>query len=1044
MFSIKTLFSVAFSMAITSVIAQQVSLTEAQRRATQFMQHHEQRRSSTQTGTGSTTPVSLSLAYTSLRDSDQRPLYYAFNLSEEQGFILVGGDESAEQILGYSESGSFDYDILPDNFRWWLSQYDKQISDRIDMEPAIQSQLQAAPLRTLGVGRHDIAPLVEAKWNQSSPYNNAVNAALHTDPNTSGYSFVTGCVATAMAQVMKHHNWPVQGKGSHTAPTVNYNSGAFSFTPSATFEGTRYDWDNMRTLADKTKDSYAGDSYTDVEANAVATLMYHAGVSVDMKYGNSSSAASFRIAKALPEYFGYDKSASYEEREFYTDDEWEEMIYNELDCGRPVLYGGQSNNGGHEFICDGYRTSDGLYSFNWGWGSYCDGWYALTGQNALKPNGSGIGGAGSDAAYTGGQDIIINVMPDAGGKERPLLKERNEGSIYLTVDNVRQNIYNYSKTSAQAPASVTASSFYNFSSTLTQFTLGVRALDKNTGMVYYWTCQNTTIALPRFSGNTYSFTPQSETLNIDFNDLTYNGTYELRPVVRQQSSTSDNDWVLMKAFNTDVFPKVIVTGAQAVEAQAINFTLSADEVEVGRQISLKHDAAYKGEISYSGYDPTILSVNANGVVTGLKEGSTTITVTGESYSINGNELFKRTTKDFYVTVVPTVKSDPVVSIESTILTTGATTTISVEGYDGEASDISYSSSNTDVATVADGLVSGVGEGSATISVNVPETDTSKSKTKEFVITVSGYKILIVDEPYMTNKTEDLLTVYVPVKNVSTALAVEALYAQYEVPGYYPIKTGYSSMRYPAGYCKDLTFTINNSQVVEKLTDGYKVSMKFYRDNDCTIPANIEEYSFTYHTTMPSYTLSSAGWGTITMPIDSELPNGVDWKFYNCLSIENDVLVLSEATTLKRNTPYIVSGTPGTANFTDNKWVDSRKLFTNGLLWGVLSDEAYKFQPSDYIMQNQGGNVAFYQVTTTSPKLGVAASPLRAFLRMPGNAPTNLAAFFPQPEDIAQIEAETQTLPASIYGLDGTPREKLHDGMNIVVSQDGTVKKIFVK
>lgn len=1037
----QTFLSMALMLVAVPAMAQQVSLSKAQSRAEAFLQQSVRRAAPSRGGDAAQSQ--LSLAYTSQRQADQRPLYYVFNQGQNQGFIIVGGDEGAEQILGYCESGSFDYDKLPDNFRWWLSQYDLQISAGIDQGPALPDQRFAPRRHASSSDRHDIAPLIEAKWDQKAPYNNLINQELRNqNPGIGSYNFVTGCVATAMAQVMKHYNWPIQGTGQHTAPTVVYNGGEFRFTPSATFEGTRYDWGNMKILANKEVGSYSG-SYTEEEAAAVATLMYHVGVSVDMKYGSTSGTPSMKIPNALATYFGYDKSVSYEERQYYTDDDWEDLVYNELANGRPVLYGGQSEDAGHQFICDGYRKSDGLYSFNWGWGRFCDGYYAITGQYALKPNGSGTGGAGADAAYTQEQDIVINVMPDQGGKELPSLKELHKGSIQMTVNDEVQSSYDYAKSSADAPAKV-SSEFYNFSNTLTDFTLGVRAYDKNTGMIHYWACDDKSISTIKYledgSGQYYIYGGLGE-LDINLKDLTYNGTYEIRPVCRRADSSSDADWVLVKAFNTDEFPVVVVSGAEVVASKNVNFTISDDKVQVARTIQISHDVAYKGEITYSGYDNDILSVDANGVVTGKKVGSTTITVTGASYSINGNELFKPTIKQFAVSVIATVKNTPVVTIESTDLKTGGTTTIGVDGYEGEASAIVYSSSNTNVATVDNGTVSAVGAGSATITVNVPETTTSNAVSEQFTVTVSGYGIQIVEDPYLTNDADKLNVLNVKVKNVANTTVDEKMYAIISLGTATTVNYTYS-LQFGAGASSTLDFDITEYE--SNLSDGDQVEYKFYHDEAKTIPFSYPSFTYTYHASVPAYSLSSAGWGTITMPVACDLPTGVDWKFYSCSAIEDGVLVLTEATTLERNTPYIVSGTAGTANFTNDEWVDSRLLFTEGLLSGVLSNEAYSFQQGDYILQKQQDHVAFYQVTADSPKLNTKASALRAFLRIPAaQAASNYdAVFFPEIEGISEIVVDA--VAAGIYGMDGARRATLQPGMNIVVTEDGEVKKMFVK
>lgn len=1027
-----TLLTFALALGMTQLEAQQVSQSEALLRAQTFLQQQMGHRAVSRNGESAAT---LTLAYTSQREADQRPLYYVFNQGQDEGFVIVGGDESAEQILGYCEHGSFCESDLPDNFRWWLSQYDMQISAAIDQGASMEQRQQAGGRRAAAAnGRRDIGPLVKAKWNQSAPYYNLINEELEKVTNGAKYNFVTGCVATAIAQVMKHYNYPTQGTGSHSY-SINY--GSFTFTPSANF-ATTYDWDNMRILDNKEVDSYSGD-YTEAQAAAVAKLMYHVGVSVDMSYNNAvsggSGASSSKIPYALSTYFGYDKSISYEERKYYNDEDWESMVYNELANGRPVLYGGQATKGGHEFICDGYRASDGLYSFNWGWGSYCDGYYAMTGDYALKPNGSGTGGAGEGSAYTGSQDIIINVMPNAGGKERPILAENYANSISLKVDGSTVTSYNYTKTTDKQNATLTTN-VWNLSTSLTSFTMGVRALDRNTGMVHYWTCQEINLA------RTYL---GDIDLAIDLSGIEYNGTYELRPVCRRTDSNSNADWVLVKALNTDVFPEVIVTGAKAVESSEVNFQLSANQVQVGRTIQIEHDAAYEGNITYSGYDTDIIEVDTDGVVTGKAVGTTTITVTGASYSINGNELFKQTTKQLSVEVIATVKTTPVVSISSEAININGSATITVEGYEGTEA-ITYTSDNTAVATVStDGTVTPVAEGTVKITVNVPATSTTNAVTKVFEVTVSNYNILMVGQPYMTND-EDVnkrLIVYVTLKNVGTSSAVEMFYYHPQVSGYTCNVGGYQ-IQLPAGRSTELCINMSNFQSI--LSEGTTVTLNFYRDAELTIAANIPSYTFTYHNTRPTHSMSAVGWATITTPVNEGIRTDKDWKFYSCSSIDGDVLQLVEVTYLKRNTPYIVSGPEGTILLDEyeTEWVDSRLLMTNGLLSGVLSDDAYTFQEGDYILQKQGSEVAFYPVTASSPKLGKPASALRAFLRLP--ASNNASVRFPgndEEEGIEQIQVDAPTLPAGIYGLDGKRRATLQPGLNIVVDEDGRVIKMHV-
>ena len=190
-----------------------------------------------------------------------------------------------------------------------------------------------------------------------------------------------------MAQVMKFHNWPPKGKGSFE----DYS-----------FEGTKYDWDNML-------DVYTADKYSVTEANAVARLMLDCGKSVNMKYSSEASGAqSAMVGLALMDYFDYDPSLRMHRREAYTTLQWDSLVYNELASGRPVYYSGASENGGHAFVCDGYQ-GNGFFHFNWGWGGSQDGYFRLY---CLDPAAGGIGSY--EGGYNNRQQVFTHVIPNTG------------------------------------------------------------------------------------------------------------------------------------------------------------------------------------------------------------------------------------------------------------------------------------------------------------------------------------------------------------------------------------------------------------------------------------------------------------------------------------------------------------------------------------------------------------------------------------------------------------------------------------------------------
>ena len=311
---------------------------------------------------------------------------FIFNRGEKDGFIIISGDDATVPVLGYSASGRFSSEDMPPSLKSWLNEYSRQI-EYLRNNPSL-----SAPSSSNGEDFASIEPLIQSHWEQASPYNDQC-------PEYRGERCLTGCSATAMAMVMKYYEYPKQGTGSYTyTPTNNRRLGKLT----ADFGNTTYDWDNML-------DEYWWGYYNDEQANAVATLMYHCGVSINMQYDPAASGAySQDWMVALKTYFGYDDGVHIVLRDFYSTQSWNEMIYNELAAGRPVLYSGSSAYGGHAFVCDGY-SADGYFHINWGWAGMSDGYFLLS---ALDPYEMGSGG--SDGGFNYRQDATIGIKPDDG------------------------------------------------------------------------------------------------------------------------------------------------------------------------------------------------------------------------------------------------------------------------------------------------------------------------------------------------------------------------------------------------------------------------------------------------------------------------------------------------------------------------------------------------------------------------------------------------------------------------------------------------------
>lgn len=335
-----------------------------------------------------------------------REALYIFGRIGGHGFVVTPADDVAPALLGYGGGNFTDENgkIAP-AMEYWLSQLGRQISYASENDRPLR-------IRPARPERAAIEPLCATRWNQSWPFNNLC-------PELYGDRSVTGCVATAMAQVMKYHDWPERGEGS-----VAYRWTDQTLT--ADFSEMTFDWDNML-------DNYNTEQSDAAQQQAVAELMKACGYSVNMSYSpQASGASSMMIGTAFGANFKYDKSLRYLSRDNYNLYDWENIIYESLRNDGPVIYDGQSYDGGHSFVCDGYQ-GNGYFHFNWGWGGVSDGYFLL---DSLDPLEQGIGGAA--AGFNFMQDIIVGIRPDRTGTsewEGSFVSDGSFQLVYNAADN---------------------------------------------------------------------------------------------------------------------------------------------------------------------------------------------------------------------------------------------------------------------------------------------------------------------------------------------------------------------------------------------------------------------------------------------------------------------------------------------------------------------------------------------------------------------------------------------------------------------------------
>ncbi len=336
---------------------------------------------------------------------NNKPALYIFNF-ENGGFVIVSADDNVQPVLGYSYQNNINPDDQNTGLKLLLQNYRKQISEfrtkfhKKSLQSPAADQWQQIENNSI-ILDEQIDPIISTNWDQDYPY----NALCPIDTLSSDDHVLVGCVATAMGQIMKYHNYPDSGNGSHTFTHVDYGM------QSVFFDSTHYDWINMPSKIYETS--------TSGQIDAVATLMYHCGVAVNMDYGiDASGAYSEDVPNAMKTYFDYSSEIKKLNRAAYSDENWKKILLSELHSKRPLYYAGRNDeNGGHAFICDGYQKQMKLgefFHFNWGWSGSSNGYFTI-----------------DDMMFDYGQSIILNIAPN--GKMAKFTSDQNKGILPLTV-----------------------------------------------------------------------------------------------------------------------------------------------------------------------------------------------------------------------------------------------------------------------------------------------------------------------------------------------------------------------------------------------------------------------------------------------------------------------------------------------------------------------------------------------------------------------------------------------------------------------------------
>lgn len=621
----RIMFFIGLLNACLFAMSMPISESEAEGIALRFVQGNSPRFAKSMQSGGA---VNVSLAYTSPRNELR-----VFNVSSK-GFVVVAGDDCVETVLGYSDEGEFVYSELPENARWWLEELANSISLL-----AAQNEVQHAKANV--VANKAIKPLLQSKWGQGAPFNN--NCPTYTKNGVTSHA-VTGCVATAMAQVMRYHQWPTKGTGSHSYNFAMNNDSTDMRQLSSQFSSHTYNWSQM---------PHETNSCTSTQQSQLAQLLLDCGVSANMTYGSSSATSSQFVIPAMTSHFGYDGGIKVFHRNCFSLTSWKVKIFEELTNNRPVIYAGQGTSGGHAFVIDGCDTND-YYHINWGWNGKSNGYFLFT---ELNPKLLGTGGG--SGGYNYDQRIFTGIRRDAGSSSA-------------------LSIYASTFTSAAATKSVSSSHVISL-----RDVVGVAANNYTANFYVCLTIYNSSGAVvKRVNKQLFSTEPDYQyNWNFNFTPTTSlaDGIYFIRP----QYTVNNSTYTVVPLFlsSSQYIKMTIANGYATYSLPSTTPSLKATEINisgtpyVGRKAQItatitNSGAYYSGNI-YAAWANT--AINTSPVAVNLANGESQqveFIIDGPSYSGSRGMYFydndKNEISGYRSFVVQPAQADPNLSISSQI------------------------------------------------------------------------------------------------------------------------------------------------------------------------------------------------------------------------------------------------------------------------------------------------------------------------------------------------------------------------------------------
>lgn len=498
-------------------------------------------------------------------EADNQPVVYQLRDASNHN-LLLSADDQAAPLLAYFTSNS---EGLNPAAEAWVNELGKQIAEQ---------RRRGGSLRiTTAKDGHPVEPMLTTKWNQDTPFND--DCPSFTNSSGQQARCPSGCVPTAMAQVINYHQYPIHGVGQRTYKVSTLDNIELSYD----FENATFDYANML-------DSYRNVQYSTEQGAAVANLTYACGVAANSYYGKYSTGTGYdMIAPALIDYFGYSKQTRFIKRMYFTLEQWTQMIYDEVAAGRPVLMSGGNSTGAHEFIADGY-DGEGLFHINWGWGGTSDGYYAITG---LDPADQGIGS--SEGGYNIDQSAVIGVAPPVEDEEiKPLMTCMfNWGPEPQTCTRGYQKL----ELNFAVNASIDGA-WQNMCGETQKLTVGSKFTDTTTGAVFYaWRYAASTFT-PNFYNTTdlkLNVSKQSAYIGLPL------GTYKSTPCIKTESGEI-YDAIVAVGYRQYVYLTISNTEVIIEAPEAPNVYPTADNLQVLTSLYSGKEAKFTADVTAGSYE----------------------------------------------------------------------------------------------------------------------------------------------------------------------------------------------------------------------------------------------------------------------------------------------------------------------------------------------------------------------------------------------------------------------------------------------------------